>query len=72
MLASLSLANNASAGTVMALERILVMIWSAPATGAAFVWTVTTRLALLRSPSLSLAVKPTFSVTVVPLSFGGV
>ncbi|MNH31960.1 hypothetical protein D3C79_923720 [compost metagenome] len=37
LLASLSLASSASAGTVMVLERMLVMIWSAPTTGAALV-----------------------------------
>ncbi|MNJ56431.1 hypothetical protein D3C77_519760 [compost metagenome] len=35
LLASLSLASSASAGKVMVLERMLVMMWSAPATGAA-------------------------------------
>ncbi|MNF11300.1 hypothetical protein D3C80_2124970 [compost metagenome] len=35
--ASLSLASKASAGTVTWVEKILVMMWSAPATGALLV-----------------------------------
>ena len=43
------------AGTLMLGAKILVITWSAPATGAALVLTLITRLALLWSPSLSLA-----------------
>ncbi|MCY1434223.1 hypothetical protein D9M71_502790 [compost metagenome] len=70
--ASLSLASKASAGTTMLLESTLVMMWSGAATGAVLPWTFTVRLALLRSPSLSLAVKSIFSIRVVPSSLGGV
>ncbi|MNL03821.1 hypothetical protein D3C87_1243690 [compost metagenome] len=46
----------------MLLDSTLVMTWSSAATGGAFGMTLTVRVALARSPSLSLAVKPMVSV----------
>ncbi|MNP46412.1 hypothetical protein D3C76_1404090 [compost metagenome] len=67
--ASVSLASSNSAGTATLPESTLVMTWSSAATGATFGMTLTTRLELARSPSLSLMVKPMFSVSTTEVVF---
>ncbi|MNR01145.1 hypothetical protein D3C85_1169410 [compost metagenome] len=67
--ASVSLASSNSPGTVTLFDSTLVMMWSSVATGAAFGMTLITSVELARSPSLSLTVKPMFSVSTTDVVF---
>jgi hypothetical protein len=66
---SVSLASNSSPGTVTLLDSTLVMTWSSTATGGELGITFTVSVELARSPSLSLRVKPMFSVITVVVVF---
>ncbi|MNG02320.1 hypothetical protein D3C84_853460 [compost metagenome] len=63
------MASNSSPGTTMVPESTLVMTWSSTATGGALGITFTVSVELARSPSLSLAVKPMFSVITTAVVF---